>query len=77
MSKLVVRDLNPEVVARLEVRARSHGVSLEAEAKAILEAAAPEPVHEARRIAEQWQQRLAGQVTGDSAELIREDRQRC
>ena len=77
MSKLVVRDLNPELVARLEVRARSHGLSLEAEAKAILEAAAPRPVQEARRIAEQWQQRLAGQVTGDSSELIREDRERC
>ncbi len=76
MSKLVVRDLHPEVVARLEVRARSHGVSLEAEAKAILETAAPRLVPEARRIAEQWQQCLAGRVTGDSAELIREDRDR-
>lgn len=75
MSKLVVRDLHPEVVAKLEVRARSHGLSLEAEAKAILEEAAPRPVPEARRIAEQWQQRLAGRVTGDSAELIREDRE--
>lgn len=77
MSKLVVRDLDPEVVAKLEVRARSHGLSVEAEAKAILEAAAPRPVPEARRIAEQWQARLAGRVTGDSAELIREDRERC
>jgi hypothetical protein len=39
MTKLVVRDLNPEVVARLEVRARTHGCSLESEARALLEAA--------------------------------------
>jgi plasmid stability protein len=61
----------------LEVRARSHGLSLEAEARAILEAAAPRPAREPRHIAEQWQQRLAGRVTGDSAELIREDRDHC
>jgi plasmid stability protein len=77
MSKLVVRDLHPAVVAKLEVRARSHGRSLETEAKAILESAAPRPVPQARHIAERWQTRLAGQVTGDSAELIREDRERC
>ena len=77
MSKLVVRDLNPEVVARLEVRARCHGLTLETEARSILEAAAPRPVRQPRRIAEYWQHRLAGRVTGDSAELIREDRERC
>lgn len=43
MAELLVRDLGPEVVARLEVRARSHGCSLESEAKAILEAAEPLP----------------------------------
>jgi len=76
MAKLVVRDLNPEVVVRLEVRARSHGRTLQEEAKAILEAAAPLPMREALRMAREWQQRLAGRVTGDSADLIREDRER-
>lgn len=79
MTKLVVRDLNPEVVARLEVRARSHGHTVEEEARAILEEveeATPLPRKEALRIAQEWQKRLAGRITGDSAELIREDRDR-
>jgi hypothetical protein len=33
-------------------------------------------MEEARAIAEEWQQRLAGQITSDSADLIREDRDR-
>jgi len=49
MDKLEVRDLNPEVVARLEVRARSHGRSLEEEARAILEEAEPLPSENALR----------------------------
>ena len=76
MAELVVRDLNPEVVAHLEVRARSNGRSLEEEAKAILEAAVPLSRHEALRIAQEWQQRLAGRVMSDSVELLREDRER-
>jgi len=76
MTKLVVRDLNPEVVARLEVRARSHGHTLEEEAKAILEEAAPLPREEAYRNASESQRRFAGRVMSDSAGLLREDRER-
>jgi plasmid stability protein len=76
MTKLVVRDLNPEVVARREARARSYGRSLQEEPKEIPEEATPLPRQEALRIAQEWQKRLAGRVTGDSAELIREDRDR-
>jgi plasmid stability protein len=76
MTRLVVKDLNPEVVARLEVRARSHGRSLEAEAKAILEAAAPLSREEAYQAALESQRRLAGRMMSDSAELLREDRER-
>lgn len=31
-------------------------------------------MEEARAVAEEWQQRLAGRMTSDSANLIREDR---
>jgi len=31
---------------------------------------------EARQMAEEWQRRLAGRATSDSAELVREDRER-
>jgi antitoxin FitA len=76
MAQLLVRDLEPEVIERLKSRARQHGRSLQGEVKSILEAAAPLSMDEARRIAERWQQRLAGRISGDSADLIREDRER-
>ena len=76
MAKLLIRDLDPELIERLKSRARQQGRSLHEEVKSILEAAAPFSMNAARRIAEQWQQRLAGWVSGDSADLIREDRDR-
>ncbi|HEX7186166.1 MAG TPA: Arc family DNA-binding protein [Thermoanaerobaculia bacterium] len=74
MAQIVVRDLDPKVIEQLRARARSHGRSLEDEIKAILKTAAPLSMREARAIAEQWQRRLAGQITGDSSDLLREDR---
>ena len=76
MAQVLVRDLDSVVVERLKVRARQHGRSLQGEAKAILEAAAPISMSEARNLAEDWQRRLAGRIQGDSSELIREDRER-
>ena len=78
MAELLVEDLDPETVERLEVRARSHGRTLQEEAKTILEAeaVAPLPRTEAYRIALESQRRFAGRVMSDSAELLREDRDR-
>ena len=76
MAQVLVRDLDNVVVERLKIRARQHGRSLQGEVKAILEAAAPISMSEARSLAEEWQQRLAGRIRGDSSELIREDRER-
>jgi plasmid stability protein len=76
MAQVLVRDLDSVVVERLKVRAHQHGRSLQSEVKAILEAAAPISMSEARRLAEEWQRRLAGRIHGDSSELIREDRDR-
>jgi plasmid stability protein len=76
MPQLLVRDLDPAVVERLKQRARRHGRSLQGEVKAILEAAAPLSLEEARRVASEWRQRLAGKKMTDSAELLREDRDR-
>ena len=75
MSQLLVRDLDPAVVERLKQRAKRHGVSLQGEAKAILEAAALS-MDGARKLAAQWRQHLEGAIAGDSADLIREDRNR-
>ena len=76
MSQLLVRDLDPAVLQGLKERARRHGRSLQSEAKAILEASVTLSPDEARRVAAEWRQRLAGAIQGDSADLIREDRDR-
>ena len=76
MAQVLVRDLDPEVLERLKSRARLHGRSLQGELKVILEAAAVFSMSEAREVSERWRQRLAGQMTSDSSDLLREDRER-
>ena len=76
MAQVLVRDLDPGVIERLKTRARRHGRSIQGEVKAILEAAAPLSMSDARNLAEEWQKRLAGKISGDSSDLIREDRER-
>ncbi|MFL6196411.1 MAG: FitA-like ribbon-helix-helix domain-containing protein [Thermoanaerobaculia bacterium] len=79
MADIVIRDISPDIVERLGDRARSHGCSLETEVKAILESvvlphevSTPDPLE----ISEYWHRRLAGRMTSDSADLLREDRDR-
>jgi plasmid stability protein len=76
MSQILVRDLDPVTLERLKQRAKRHGRSLQREAKAILEAASTLSMEEARQVAAQWRWRLSGTMTTDSADLLREDRQR-
>jgi antitoxin FitA len=76
MSQVLVRDLAPEVLEQLKGRARLHGRSLQGELKVILESATLFSLDEARAVSERWRQRLAGQMTSDSADLLREDRDR-
>ncbi len=76
MAQVLVRDLDPEVLERLKNRARLHGRSLQGELKVILEAAAVFSMNEAREVSERWRRRLAGQMTSDSSDLLREDRER-
>ncbi len=77
MATVLVRDLDPEVVARLKARAEERGRSLQKELKAILEEAAAKPTwEEARREIERVRQRFAGRTFSDSTELVREDRDR-
>ncbi|HEX6865405.1 MAG TPA: hypothetical protein VF414_21435, partial [Thermoanaerobaculia bacterium] len=75
MAQILLRDLDPGVIERLKIRARRHDRSLQAEVKAILEAAAPLSMSAARSLAEEWQKRLAGKISGDSSDLIREERE--
>jgi antitoxin FitA len=76
VSQLLVRDLDPAIVERLKQRAKRHGRSLQREAKSILEAAATLSPEEARQMAARWRRRLAGATISDSADLVREDRDR-
>ena len=76
MPQLLVRDLEPGTVERLKLRAQRHGRSLQGEVKAILQAAATFSMSEAGSVAEQWQSKLSGGAYHDSAEAIREDRER-
>lgn len=76
MAQLVVPDLDPQFLERLKARAARHGRSVPEEARAILEAAVTLSMTEARTRAAYWQQRLAGRAYSNSADLIREDRNR-
>jgi plasmid stability protein len=78
MAQLLIRDLEPAVVARLKERARRNRRSLEAEARLILASAAPDEraFEAAVRIAREMRRKTAGKISGDSADLIREDRER-
>lgn len=76
MAQVLVRDLDPETLEHLKNRAKLHGRSLQGELKMILESAAVFSMNEARQTSERWRQRLAGRVTSDSGDLLREDRDR-
>lgn len=76
MAQILIRDLDAATVERLKARAREHGRSLQSEARLILEDAAGLTREDARRILSRWQKSLAGRKFTESAELIREDRQR-
>jgi antitoxin FitA len=76
MAQVLIRDLDPGLVARLKERARERGRSLEAELRGILETAAPSDPGEARALAARIRRRLAGRAHTDSGALVAEDRRR-
>lgn len=77
MAQVLVRQLNEKVVDRLKKRAREHGRSLQSEVKTILEEAVPDYEGAWKRI-ELIRTKLqrSGRKFSDSADLIREDRDR-
>lgn len=78
MTKLTVRNLEEEVIARLKTRAESRGRSLEGEVREILRDAARVPTpRQLRAVAEQITAMTpADRVQTDSTELIRAARDR-
>lgn len=76
MSDILVRGMDEETVARLKSRARRNGRSLQSELKQVLEDAASLEGGEVAEMLKRWETRLAGRRFAESAELIREDRDR-
>ena len=76
MARILIRDLDDGIVRRLKDRARRHGRSLEGEPRLILAHAAGVGFDDARKLARQWHQKLAGRELPDSTRLIRADRER-
>jgi plasmid stability protein len=77
MAQLLVRDIEPKIIERLKERARQHKRSLQGEAKSILEEAAERmTIEKAIKSARKIRKSFGGKIFSDSAELIREDRER-
>ena len=75
MSNLLVRDVDPEAVARLKIRAVLHGRSLQAEVKAILEAEATLSDQSAWTAwVEGFRTRVGARPGPDAVALLRESR---
>lgn len=76
MPQLLIRNLNEETVTKLKERAKRHNRSVQGEVKLILEEYASRPDEAPLAIAERWQGYFAGRTFSESAELVREDRER-
>jgi plasmid stability protein len=76
MPNVLIRDLDEELLTRLKKAAEENGRSLQAEIHAILKRADMVSRVATIRLSEKWLRRLAGTKQSDSAELIREDRER-
>jgi antitoxin FitA len=74
MPQLLVRDVPHDVVEALKRRAAEHGRSAEAEHRIILEEALRAGRAAFRQRAGALRAVTTGRISGDSADLIREDR---
>jgi hypothetical protein len=76
MAQLLVRDVDRVLVEKLKKRARKHGRSLESELRLILRRAAGEPFTELPPEVKRIRALFKGRRFSDSADLLREDRDR-
>lgn len=76
MAQLLIRNLEPEVIKRLKLRAKQHHRSLQSELKCIVVAATKMSIEEARQLSSEWHKRLSGHSFSDSTRMIWEDRNR-
>ena len=73
---MLIRDLDPAVLDSLKEHARVNKRSLQAELKHILELAASRKAVDYRKEIERFRERFGDRVFSNSADLIREDRER-
>jgi hypothetical protein len=76
MAQVLIRDVDPEVVEKLKVRARRNQRSLEAELRVILKEAVQEPGFAMRDEVQRVRALFSGRSFKDSVEFLREDRDR-
>jgi len=79
MAQILVRDLDQKIVKKLKRQAKQNGRSLQAQVKIILERSAEEPKVDrktALKMLDEFRKRFDGKEFSDSAELIREGRER-
>jgi plasmid stability protein len=78
MANLLIRDIPDEVVEELKKRAKSHNRPLQRELKGILLETACRPCADIAQRAAEIRLKLSGECRSfiDSAELLREDRDR-
>jgi len=74
MPNVLIRDLDDEVLEQLKAAANANGRSLQAEIHDVLRRANVRNLAETRRLSTKWLKRLSRSEHSDSAELIREDR---
>ena len=78
MASILIADVQENTMTQLKQRAATHGRTPEAEAKAILEASLPAPLASIWDQVNSFRRQLAAsnRSFADSAELLREDRER-
>ena len=76
MAQVLIRGLDDVVFDKLKERAKSRGRSLEAELRLIFEQAAKDSRKQGLEELEQVRARFRRRMYSDSAELLREDRER-
>ena len=76
MAQILVRNLDDDLVERLKNRAKRDGRSLESEVRIILEQAARVDMLAARALVDRIRAGFKGRRFSDSADLVREDRDR-
>ena len=74
MARVIVRNLDEDVVSSLKFKAELHGHSLEQELREILKRSAELTVEEKLAMVDRIRAMTPKRLEDDSAELIREDR---